>query len=231
MDFDNLGVSPQSSLFVGCDSHDLFRAALSILVQFPSRRFSMALVIVQVVDPYTNTDSTVALKKFLFNLSFKFDFQILFIAFSADQLFANLISRSFSVDDIQLPRYLKSFTLFISFPFKLFILFVLSVLSIFRVIYSVFAVLMFKPISFDTSSNLFRSVFASFMLSVTTARSSAQSISVIFIAGWRLLFLTSNVKPKFIFMDFLRTQSRHTIKRKGANVSPCRTPARVYHGC
>ena len=54
---------PYSCHFVGCCFQDLFNIACSILVQFPSSFFSIHLVSIYVVHPYSRIDTTAAWEK------------------------------------------------------------------------------------------------------------------------------------------------------------------------
>ena len=77
---------PYSCFPVGCYFHALFRISRIILVQLPSCLFSSHFVRVQVVQPYSSTDTTTAWKNGLFNLSVSLDFHMidnLFIAVHA----------------------------------------------------------------------------------------------------------------------------------------------------
>ena len=62
--------------FLGCCLLDLFKIARSILVQLPSSFFSIRLVSVHVVHPYSNIDTTAAWKKLCFILSVRSDFHM-----------------------------------------------------------------------------------------------------------------------------------------------------------
>ena len=59
---------PYSCCFVGCCLQDVFDIARSILVQ--SSFFSMRLVSIQVVHPYSRMDTTTAWKELSFILSY-----------------------------------------------------------------------------------------------------------------------------------------------------------------
>ena len=67
---------PYSCVLVGCCFHVLFNIACSIFVQVPSSLFSRRFVKVQVVQPYSNTETSTAWKNFCFNLSARSDFHI-----------------------------------------------------------------------------------------------------------------------------------------------------------
>ena len=54
------GMWPYSCCFVGCCLHDLFNIALNIHVELPSSFFSIRLVSVHVVHPYSSIDTTAA---------------------------------------------------------------------------------------------------------------------------------------------------------------------------
>ena len=60
-----------SCFLVECCFHDLFRTTRIILVQLPSSLFSRRFVRVQVVQPYSYTDTAMAWKNFRFDLSAK----------------------------------------------------------------------------------------------------------------------------------------------------------------
>ena len=59
---------PYSYFFVGCCFQDMFNVARNILVQMPSSFFSLRLVSVHVVHPYSSIDTTAAWKKLRFIL-------------------------------------------------------------------------------------------------------------------------------------------------------------------
>ena len=63
-----------SCSLVGCCFQDLFNIACSILEQFPSSFYSICLIKVDVVDPFSTIDTTTASKKLHFILLDKFDF-------------------------------------------------------------------------------------------------------------------------------------------------------------
>ena len=63
------GLWPYSCCFARCCFQDLFDIAISILVQFPSSFFSIRLVSVHVVHPFSRIDPNAAWKKLCFNLS------------------------------------------------------------------------------------------------------------------------------------------------------------------
>ena len=62
-DFEMGGRWPYSYCFVGCCFQDLFNITRSIFV--PSSLFSIRLVTVQVVHPYSNMDTTAAWKNYV----------------------------------------------------------------------------------------------------------------------------------------------------------------------
>ena len=95
---------------VGCCFHDLFKTARSILVQLPSSLFSRRFVRVQVVQPYSSTDTTTAWKNFRFSLSESSDLHMTDNLFVADHAFAIRVLTSLSVDEILLPRYVNGST-------------------------------------------------------------------------------------------------------------------------
>ena len=65
---------PYSCRFVGCCHQDLFNISRSILVYLPLSFFSIRLVSVHVVYPYSSKDTTTAWKKLRFILSVRSDF-------------------------------------------------------------------------------------------------------------------------------------------------------------
>ena len=70
------GTWPYSCCFIGCCLQDLFNIACCILVKLPSSFFSIRLVSVHVVHPYSSIDMTAAWKKLRFILSVRSDFHI-----------------------------------------------------------------------------------------------------------------------------------------------------------
>ena len=62
-----VGRWPYSCCFMGCCFLDLFNIVCSILKQLPSRIFSIHLVSVHVVHPYSSMDMTTARKKIAFH--------------------------------------------------------------------------------------------------------------------------------------------------------------------
>ena len=71
------GKCPYSCCFVGYCFQNLFNIAHSILLQFLSSFFSLRLVGIHVVHPYSRIDMTTAWKKLRFILSDKFDFHMI----------------------------------------------------------------------------------------------------------------------------------------------------------
>ena len=68
---------PYSFCFVGCCFQDLFNITRRILVQVSSDSFSIRLVRVQVVHPYSSIDTTAPWKKLRFILSDESDFHLI----------------------------------------------------------------------------------------------------------------------------------------------------------
>ena len=68
---------PYSCCSVGCCLQDFFNIARSILVQLPSSFFSIRLVSVHIVHPYSSIDSTATWKKLRFILSVRSDFHMI----------------------------------------------------------------------------------------------------------------------------------------------------------
>ena len=109
---------PYSCCFVGCCFQDLFNIAFSILVQFPSSFFSLRLVSIHMVHPYSWIDTTAAWKKLRLILSNRSYFHMidnLSIAFHA---FASHILMAFSVDVTLLPRLVNLSTSFKEPPYS-----------------------------------------------------------------------------------------------------------------
>ena len=98
---------PYSCFLVGCCFHDLFKTARSILVQLPSSLFSRHFVRVQVVQPYSNTDTTTAWQDCQFSLSVRSDFHMTDNLFVDSHAFLIRALISLSVDEILLPRYVN----------------------------------------------------------------------------------------------------------------------------
>ena len=88
---------------VGCCLH-LFNTAHSILVSLPSSFFSIHLISVRVVHPYSSIDMTTAYKKLHFILSVQSDFHMTDSLSITVHAFASHILTSFSVDETLLPR-------------------------------------------------------------------------------------------------------------------------------
>ena len=90
-----------SCYFVGCCLHDLFNIACNILVQLPSSFFSIRLVSIHIVHPYSSINTTAAWKKLRFILSVKSDFHMTdslsmaVYALNFDLFFINYISANF----------------------------------------------------------------------------------------------------------------------------------------
>ena len=84
---------------------DLFNIARNILVKLPSSFFSSRFVSVQVVHPYSSTDTTAVWKKLRFILSVRSDFHMTDSLSIAVHAFVCRVSMSFSVDETLLPRY------------------------------------------------------------------------------------------------------------------------------
>ena len=74
-------------MFVICSLQDTFSAARSMSVLAPSIFLCSVDVNVHVSAPYTSTDSTVALKKFLFKFFESLDFHIVVNWFNQTKLF------------------------------------------------------------------------------------------------------------------------------------------------
>ena len=95
---------PYSCCFVGCCFQHLFNIARSILVKLPSSFFSIRLVSVHVVHPYSSIDTTAAWKKLHFILSVRSDFRMSDSLSIVVDYFASRELMSVSVDEPLLPR-------------------------------------------------------------------------------------------------------------------------------
>ena len=94
-----------SYCFVGLCLKDLFNIAHRILVQLPSSTFfSIRLVNVHVIHPYSNIDTTPAWKKLCFILLDRSDFHMTDNLSIAVYAFASHVVMSFSIDETLLPR-------------------------------------------------------------------------------------------------------------------------------
>ena len=94
-----------SCYFVGCYRPVLFSTARSILEQLPSSFFSIRLVSIHVVHPYSSIDTTAAWKKELcFILSDRSDFHITDSLLIIPHAFASHVLMSFSADETLLLR-------------------------------------------------------------------------------------------------------------------------------
>ena len=100
------GRGPYSCRIVGVLPPGLypFNIARSILVYLPSSFFSIRLVSVHVVHPYSSIDTTAAWKKLHFILSVRSDIHMTDSLLKAVHAFASHLSMSVSVDDTLLPR-------------------------------------------------------------------------------------------------------------------------------
>ena len=112
------GSWPYSCCFVGCFFQDLFNMTRSILVQLRSSFFSIGLVSVHVVHPYSRIDTIVAWKKCFF-LSDRFDFHMIENLSIAVHAFACRTWVSFLVDETcKIFIFIFFFFFFLTFTFK-----------------------------------------------------------------------------------------------------------------
>ena len=93
------GKWPYSCCFVGCCLQ-----GGSILVQLPSSYFTIHLVSVHVVHPYSSIDTITAWKKLCFILSVRSHFHMTDSLSKAVHAFASHVLMSVSVDETLLPR-------------------------------------------------------------------------------------------------------------------------------
>ena len=105
-----------SYCFIECCFQDVFNIAHSILVQFSSSFFSIHLVSVHVLHPYSRIDMTAAWKKYHSILSDKSDFHMYNNLLIAIHAFACHILMSFSVDETLLLSYVNFSTKFRKLP-------------------------------------------------------------------------------------------------------------------
>ena len=98
------GKWPHNCYFVGCCLQDLFNIACSVLVKLPSSFFSVRLVSIHVVHPYSSIDMTVASIKLRFILSVRSDFHMTDRLSIAVHAFASRMLMSVSVDETLHPR-------------------------------------------------------------------------------------------------------------------------------
>ena len=93
------GKRPYSCCFVGCYLQDLFNIARRILVQLPSCFFSIRLVSVHIVHPYSSIDTTAAGKKLRFILSVRSESHMTDSLSIAVHAFVSHVSMSVPVDE------------------------------------------------------------------------------------------------------------------------------------
>ena len=117
---------PYNCYFVGCCFQDLFDTTHSILVQLLLSFFSICLVSVHVVHPYSSMDMTAAWKKLCFILLDRSDFHLIDNLSLADYLIDNLSLADhafaywchFFIDKTLLPRKMNLSTSFKGPPFS-----------------------------------------------------------------------------------------------------------------
>ena len=148
--------------------HFKSRTIQSILVQQPSIFFFKASVMVQVSEPYSRIDSTVAWNRLIFRSRLMSDCQIVLILWQAAQALAFLTKKSCSELAIHDPRYTKSSTSSIPHP-------LLETsgagtgLGVLTKRYLVLPSFMCRPTDLAASSRLSRNACASLMVSVIRA--------------------------------------------------------------
>ena len=100
---------PYSCCFVACCLQDLFNITRRILVELPSSFFSIRLVSVHVVHPYSSIDKTAAWKKLCFISSVWSDFHMTDRLSIAVHGFARRMLMSVSIDEtlLRILAYLK----------------------------------------------------------------------------------------------------------------------------
>ena len=95
---------PYNCCFVGCCLQDLFSIARSILVELLSSFFSICLVSVHVVHPYSSINTTAPREKLRFILSVRSDFHMTGSLSIGVDAFASHVLMSGLVDEILLSR-------------------------------------------------------------------------------------------------------------------------------
>ena len=94
---------PYNCCFVCCCLQELFSTARSILVWLPLSFFSICIVSVHVMHPYSSIDTTTIWKKLCFILSDRSDFHMTDSLSIAVPAFANRVLMSFLVDEMLFP--------------------------------------------------------------------------------------------------------------------------------
>ena len=112
------GKCPYSCCYMECCIQDFFNIACSILVQFPSGFYSICLLSINVVHPYSRIDTNTAWKKLHFILSDRFNFHMIDNLLIAVHAFNSHILISFSVDETLLLRYVNMSTNFRELLFR-----------------------------------------------------------------------------------------------------------------
>ena len=96
-----------SCCFAGCYFQDLFKITEHSCVVSIKLFFSIRLVSIDVVHPYSSMDTATAWKKSRFILLDRSEFHIIDNISIADHAFARRISIALSIDEILLPRYVN----------------------------------------------------------------------------------------------------------------------------
>ena len=110
---------PYSCCFVACCFQDLFNIARRIIVQLLSSFFSIRLVSVHVVHPYSSMDTTAALKKLRFIATDRSDFHWTDNLSIVYHTLASRVLMSFYVNETQLPMWVNLSTSFKEPPFSI----------------------------------------------------------------------------------------------------------------
>ena len=106
------------SCYVGCCFQDLFNIAHRNLLQLPSSFFSICLVSIHVVYPYSKLVRPLLGKKLHFLLLYKSDFHMIDNLAIAVHTFVGHVLVSFSVDEMLFMRYMNLTTDFREPPFS-----------------------------------------------------------------------------------------------------------------
>ena len=109
---------PYSCCFVGCCLQDLLNIPRSFLLRLPSSFFSIRLVSVHVVHPYSSIDTTTAWKKLRFILSVGSDFYTTDRISIVVHAFASHVLMPVLVDETLLPRQVNLSTSFRELQFS-----------------------------------------------------------------------------------------------------------------
>ena len=186
------GKWPYRCCFGGCCFWHLFSPAHCILVSFSSSFFSIRFLSVQVVLLYSNTDLATAWKKSFFILPEILDLHMINNLSIRVHAFARCMLISLPEDEILLTKYVNCSTNFRGFPLKV------EMAPYLKHLNSVLFVFSQRLMTPATNSRLYCTDSVWEGIFARSARSSAQSVSVIVSAWYCLFFIFLNVKPFFL---------------------------------